>query len=442
MLFRLFAILCVLLAGAPLVVHAQTTSGEVLPSVSPVLDQPAPLDQRWSAGEVLGSRRGYFHPFLSVGGYFTDNLFNEPSNRRSDWVTVVSPGLWIAVPAARQPLLEINTLNASPGGLELSRFMTAGERRFQGYGLYRADVRRNARFSEEDTDRHRGEGMLRVNFRGGLSLEVLNIYEVNYDSFGTGISLREQDRYTSNLFQFSTVYRVSPKLEGQVDYNFFTLDYDDRVEYRERDDHSIAASLFYRFLPKTSAVLRYEFTDIAYQQPILVDSREHRFLGGFQWEPTARSRSRLLFGYGKKNFAREFTSRDDFISEVQFDLRFTPRSTGYLRAIRRSNQTDIEGTRDVLSHRIQLGYAQQLATRLSGSADLAFVRDSYRGELTFAGLIGERRDNYYSASLTLGYAFREWLNLSCGYSFVERDSNFNVFDYRNNTVFLTLTAAM
>jgi polysaccharide biosynthesis protein VpsM len=416
---------------------------ESSPAPSPYLYQPEPLEQRVTATEVFGIRTGYLHPFLSVGEFFTDNLFNTPDDRRSEFVTVISPGIWVAVPGSRQPLIDIDTQNTAPGGLEVTRFRTEGDRRFQGYGLYRADIRKHRNFPEEETTNHRAEGLLQANLRGGLTLELLNIFEKNYESYGTGLTQEELNTFESNLMRFSAAYLVSPKLLLEADYGLFTIDFDSpRNRFRERDDNTASAALFYRFLPKTSAVLLYRFADIDYALSDLPSSREHQFLGGFQWNPNERSRARLLMGQGEKKFRDDPDSRSDFIGEAQFNLTFRPRTTFNLRAVRRTHETDIQGTRDVLSHRVRFEVVQRLRERVSAGVELSYVRDQYRDGLFFGGQVQDRKDDYYGAGLNVGFAFRRWLNLSLGYSYVDRQSNDDAFDYRSNNVYLNLTAAI
>jgi polysaccharide biosynthesis protein VpsM len=416
---------------------------ESSPAPSPYLYQPEPLERRATAAEVFGIRTGYLHPFLSVGEFFTDNLFNTPDDRRSEFVTVISPGIWVAVPGSRQPLIDIDTRNTAPGGLEVTRFRTEGERRFQGYGLYRADIRKHRNFSEEETTNHRVEGLLQANLRGGLSLELLNIFRKNYEAYGTGLTQEELNTFESNLMRFSANYQMSPRLRLQANYGFFAIDYDAlRNRFRERDDHTASALLFYRMLPKTSAVLMYRFADIDYDLSDLPDSREHQYLGGFQWVPNDRSRARLLLGKGEKRFSDDRGSSDDLIGEAQFNLTFRPRTIFNLRAVRRTNETTIPGMRDMMSHRTRIEVVQRLRERVSAGIELSYARDRYRDGSLPAGEFSGRKDDYYGAGVNVGYSFRRWLNLSLGYSYVERQSNFGRFEYYSNNVFVNLTGAI
>jgi polysaccharide biosynthesis protein VpsM len=431
-----------LIGGLLLLPHvgypSDTESTDTLDSSPPpVRYQPDPLGQRSEIGEITGVRQGYVHPFASIGEYFTDNLFNREDDRRSEFITVISPGIWLAFPASREQRLGITTMNRVPGGLAVSRFRTEGDRRLQAYALYRADIREHRRFSEENSTNHRAEGNVRFNLRGGLSVDFLNIYQVDHDAYGTGIS-RELDRFTSNLFSTEIRYRFSPKLAFGGEYAQYQLDYrEERNQFREREDQAFSAFLLYRFLPKTSLVLEYRLVDIDYDVDFMSDSREQHYLGGMEWIFSEKTRGGFRLGYGIKDFdAPGLSDQRDFIGEAQLNIRMSPIRGISLRATRRANESDIPGAGSILSRRFLVGYAQRLGARISGSAEVSYRRDDYRE------VAAGRQDDYYGAGITIGYAFRTWLNFGLGYSYVERSSSIDRRDYRNNTAFITVTAAI
>ena len=406
---------------------------------------PSYLSQQAGMGELFGGRTGYLHPFLSLGEYYTDNLFNESDNKEDDWITVISPGLWASFPASNRQPLQVTTYNSAPGGLEVTRFPMEVRRRFQGYGLYRADITEHAHFSEEDNVFQRAEGLLNVNFRGGLSLELLDIFQIDHDPYGTGApeNPRQLDKFTSNLVQFMANYRITPKTRVRADVSHYSLEFDntERNGFRERDDLVASLFLFHRVLPKTSALLQYDYINIDYRENILSDSTEHRFLTGILWDITSKSRGTIKVGYGLRQ-VDQGDNRNDLIGEARLDHRFTPKTSAYLQFTRRVEETDIADTSAVLSHRLLLGYRQRVAPRWTAAADLNYTREAYQGEFTSNGETGERTDDNYGARVGLGYLFRSWLNFGLGYIYLDRNSNFDNFSYTNNTVYLTVTAAL
>jgi len=411
----------------------------------------SPLGQRATARELFGSERGYIHPFVSVGGYYTDNLYNVDEDEvaspreESEWVGTITPGIWLAFPASRQQLLQMSTQNISPGGLEISRFKTDAERRSQAYALYSAEFNFHKNFPGEDVVNHRAEGMLLHNFRGGLTVELADVFEINHDEYATNVG-SQRDEFKSNIVSLLGNYQISSKLRVRADFSLFSLNYDNaaRNGFRDRDDTAVSGYVFFKVRPKTSLFLEYEFVDVVYDQDFSPDSVEHHYFGGVQWDVSAKSRGRFKAGYGQKDFDDPtIKDSDDFLLEFQFDHRFSPKTSGYIQAYRKTNETDVGEYKEIFTDSLQLGYAQKIRTKLNGAVNLYYVRDSYRGRGQTNGIqIDDRKDDYYSAGFSLGYDLQEWLALSLGYTFTLRDSNFNIFDYKDNTTFLSLTTAL
>jgi len=198
----------------------EAATGEAEPSAPVPVYVPSPLVVTDWTGEVVEVRTGYVHPFISVTEYYTDNLFETDTDKEEEFFTVISPGIWVALPASKQPFLRLSTLNTAPGGLDASRLSTVTSRGFHAYALYRADIREHSSFPEENKVDQRGEGLLRYKFRGGLSLQLDDIYELNQDPYSSGISQdRQLDEYMSNLAHLQIEYPVGPKLTIRGDYS-------------------------------------------------------------------------------------------------------------------------------------------------------------------------------------------------------------------------------
>lgn len=444
----LWGVLFIFLLGQPawsaeVTAVTETETEPAAPSIlPPTIYSEGPFEQSTTGvrlGDILGGKTGYIHPFVSVGGFYTDNLFNREYDREGDFVTLVTTGIWAVLPASRYQLIRMNTLNTAPGGLELSRFRSKSESRMQAYAKYQANILLHDKYDSEDQVNQRAEGYFRYNFRGGLSVGVLDIYELDHDAYGTGTS-RELAKFKSNLASTTVSYEITPKTSIEGEYGFYTLSYDEeRNAYRERDDHSFAGRFFYRFWPKTSALLEYDYININYDEDVVSDSEEHQVYAGVEWIATVKSRLLAKVGYGLKDFdAQGSNEAENFLAELQFRHRFTPKSYVELKASRKTNETEIADTAYILSQKIQLRYYQRILPKLMTTANVYYKRNSYRGE----GSFGDRRDNYYGAGVDLKYSFTNWLALSGGYQFIKRDSNYIAYDYDRNNVYLSLIFAL
>jgi polysaccharide biosynthesis protein VpsM len=377
-----------------------------------------------------GGRQGYLHPFLEIGVRYTDNLFLEPNARRQDTITVISPGLWLALPASREEYQPLATLTRAPGGLEVQRILLAPERRLQGFAFWRSRIEEHRDFTEENSDSHSLQGLLQYQAPAGLYLQATGAFDRQFDDYATGIFRGEQrDRFDSTLAAATIGYRPGERLRLALDYSKYLLSYrEERSTFRDREDRVWSGTIAYRLLTRTETFVQYRHVDVDYDLSEQSDSSENHYFVGLQWQGTVKSRGRLQVGYGDKRFAEaETPRRQEFIAEARVDHRFTERTSVYLQGWRKTNETDIRDAEDLRSHRLLMGYEQRLSSRLKASARISYGRDQYRG-----GTVGRRDDDYYGGGAELAFAPRRWLRFTVGYDYAERQAGDGDFDYRRN----------
>ena len=394
------------------------------------------------SGDLFG-RGGYVHPFLSVSEYFTDNALYTNENKISDFITILSPGIWFTAPHVYEKLLNIDTSNIAPGGFSLSRYKPETFKRYQTYLFYNADIEQFARDSSQNAVSHKAEGFFQYNLRGGLTLEVLDQFIMSHDNRATVLT-NELDKFRDNLTSFTGMYDVSDRLQFRVDYSHFIVDYlADRNDFRNRNDNALSGYVFYRFRPKASLFAEYELIDIQYNKDILSNSREHHFFGGIQWDITAKSKGSIKAGYGKKEFTRSgIGDSDDFILEAQIDHKLTPKTSLLLKASRRTNETNISTTNFIISDSVGVEYLHRLTAKIMAEVNLEYTHDKYNGDVTLNGETGRLSDHYFSGAFALQYKLREWLETDAGYIYARRSSDFSDFDYITNIIFIRITGSL
>jgi len=388
--------------------------------------------------DIFGRKGGYIHPFLSITGYYTDNVFNQPVDEKSDFVTVLTPGIWLAVPGINQKLLSVSSSNTAPGGYRLSRSSENFFRRYQIYLLYNTEIELFSKYHSQNFTGHRIEGLFQYNLRGGLTFEFVDQYLISHDIIGTGIVTSDElDKFYTNLANPRLIYNTGKRWWFMVDYSNFLVKYNDsRNDFRHRDDNAISAYVFFRLQPKTSAFFQYQYIDVNYRNDTLSNSDEHNYYGGLAWDITAKSKGAIKAGYGIKDFEDDtIENAKNFRLELQINHRFTPKTNVMLNAWRRTDETNISTTDYILAHGIEFGYNQQFTGRLMGNVRLSYIHDHYKGDLTYDGLTQERKDSYYIGTVGLFYRFREWVGAGIGYTWTKRDSNFPEFEYTNNMFF-------
>ena len=392
-----------------------------------------------TASKAFGAEGGYIHPYVGFQTFYTDNVYNSRDDKESDFMLLVTPGVWLTVPRINQKLLKIDSANISPGGFLLSRANPSLFRRYQTYLHYGADIELFSKNSSQNTVSHKIEGLLQYNLRGGLALEVMDKFSVSHDARGTGVSDR-LDKFTTNLGGIVLFYDTRSKMQFRVDYTNFIVNYHaSRNKFRDRLDNAISGYSFYKISPKTALFVQYEFIDIGYEDDALSNSKEHHFWGGIDWNITAKSTGRVKAGYGIKDFSRSTVDdARDFIVESQIDYKFTPKTSIILKAFRKTQETNIDTTDYMIATGGGIDYLQRITGRLFLSARLAYWNELYKEELTFLGETKEREDDIWEAGIALRYDIKEWLKFDLGYLYTNRDSNFSEFDYVTNALFFGL----
>jgi hypothetical protein len=444
---RFVALLGLLLLMCPFVVVAAEEVAMTEPGV--VSPEPpggyavGPRGEFQSSGDVFGSGTGYVHPYLSVGEVYTDNFYNTKDNKEEEWTTVVTPGIWGAFPALPRRPEQITTLNTAPGGMPLTRFRQNTGRRFQSYGAYSADFQHNKNFSDDEETTQRGEGMIDVNLRGGLGFNLAGIYSNTYDPFSTGANQSTQsDNYTSWTLDSLTTYDIGPKTDVRFDLGYYSLEYDkDRNHYRDRDDIKAGAALAYKISPKTRIFGQFEYIDINYDQSTQPDSEEYHYFAGMTWDLTGKSTGMVKAGYSDKKYKDDFDNNGEFVGELQLKYQFSPKTALNLTGTRQFNESDLVGTGDRITDFIGLTMTQQMTAKTSLKLNASYLNDDYQQKVTVGANTDYRNDDYYQLGIGAGWSAMTWLNLSVGYNYNDRNSNFDRYDYSSNSVYANATAA-
>jgi hypothetical protein len=393
--------------------------------------------------DIFERKGGYIHPFLTISGYYTDNVFNVRDGKENDFITIISPGIWLALPRTRENLLSINSSSISPGGFYIGGFSPASFRRHQAYLYYRADFELYDKFNDENAINHKAEGFYQVNARGGLSIKVADQYIYSHDTRASGFST-ELDKYWTNLFNVTLTYkRPGRKFSLRGDYTNFIVNYDnDRNIFRDRTDNAFALYIFYHFKPKTAAFIEYDLVYVNYDEDLLSDSTEQHLFAGLQWDITAKSKAVLKAGYGIKEFEKDIEESREFMLEAIFNHRFTSKSSMKFFALRKINETNISLTDYILSNTLGAEYSHLLTSKIRGRLSISYTNDTYREAITLGGVTDEREDEYIAATAALEYDIRKWLKTEAGYTYRDRDSNFQDFDYSGYVVFFSISASL
>ena len=403
----------------------------------------------WSAGsdgqdqigwDVFGKKGGWFHAYLTLEEKYSDNIFYTDIDEESDFITLVTPGIWFSIPGRKERTRKIYTSKDTPGGIAISRYDQPSFRRLNAYFSYKPEFEIYADNSNHNTTSHQIEGVLQYNLKGGLSIELLDQLIDTYDVYSSSLADREeQDKYRTNLANIALGYRISDKLKVNLGYSNFLVDYDEKQnEGLNRTDHTGTGYVYFQVRPKTAVFTGYEFTKIDYEEDGRSDNTENRFYGGFQWDITKKSRGRIKAGYGDTDFDDpDIENAKDYIYEIQLDHRLTRKTSLSLLAYRKKEEADFSAYDYILTHKATTSYMQRVTNKISIGMRLSYAYESFEGEVN---LIGEKRvDDLYYLNPYIRYHFKDWFSMDLEYKYEKRDSNVTLYEFETNSLLIGLS---
>jgi hypothetical protein len=431
--------------GVFVVVHGEQPAP--VPNQPPRPAEERPIGISRLQENIFARAARYFHAAIGVQGVYTDNAFNTNTDKKSDFSMVYSPEFWVSVPRLNERPEGNGTISPqSPGGLIVGRSGTNLTKRYHAFLHYLADIPQHSKNSPSgNTVVQTVEGGLGYALASGISVDVRDSFVRSYETVDTSALAGPGavDRYKGNLLYLLASYDTGNRLRLRFDYSNFVLRYEDERNLpRNRTDNSYSGYVYYKLKAKTSLFVEYSLVNVGYEDDPTLDSTEHDFYGGLEWEITAKSKGTVKAGYGIRDFSGSAPRSSDLVFEAKIDHRFTPKTSLSLTAFRHTDETTIPSTLYVLTQGVTANYQQLLTARITGSVILSYTNEKYGGDLTIGETTARRNDDTYRASLGFQYEFRRWLKAGLIYSFTTNDSNFTEFNYSSNTINFRLTGSL
>lgn len=417
---------------------------------SPNLLPTAPTEDN-SDDSLFGTPGGgYFHPFLSLKGEYTDNLFNVKDDTKSNFLTTLTPGIWLAAPQLKEVPIAIISHNTSAGGLQMDLPEYKGFDRYNAYLLGSTDLK----FYSEDSDLNdnaiRLEGLFKYNLRSGLSFRAVDRFSRDQDRFdaGNAYAIDKLREYNSNLALGDVKWDFSEKFQAKVGYSNFWVDYkDDIVEFLNRSDNTFFAYGYYKYSVKTALFLQYQYIDVSYDTASLRDNSQDFIFAGINWKSSEKTTLTFKAGYQDRSFKNDIidatgqslTDSSNSGLALEMDLQYQIREKSKLTFTvnRKIDESDsyTAFSKEVLG--ATLRYQQKFTDKIEGFCDLSYERDDYNQ------VIGsDRKDDRYVFRPSLRYTFRDWLMLELAYQYDTRSSSETLYDYDTNTISLSFNTAL
>jgi len=352
------------------------------------------------------------HPYVSVKETYNDNIFAVAKDTTSDWITTITPGIKLALPYRRH-------------------LFTAE---------YNAVIDRYSSNSSENTTDHNAKVLADFKIGSLFGLTLSDTYTKGHEPRASSTS-GQIEKFEKNAAAVTATYQLADRSKIQMDYtrtkwNFMLSD------FRSRNEDLVAAYFYYRFLPKTSVFVEYDWKNVVYDQKVNgLDNRVHSGFLGLTWEMTASTRGTVKGGYLQKRFdAADKENLGTWGASADIIHAFSDYSSLKIIALREVNESSAQGTYYFITTGAYAEYTHKLTYKLSAVAKASYGVDDYSNAIGSA--TEARYDKTFLGGVGLKYQMQDWLEFVLGYDYRNRNSNLPVNDLRQNTYSLSANFAL
>lgn len=396
------------------------------------IHQDAFAQQTMTGGKITVGRLRVV-PGLTLQEVYDDNIFlangrNDVTERKvDDWITHVMPNALVNYT------------------LEGRGSITAG---YLGDYAYYKD--------NDSNDWKNHQGILSADYEGpgGLVLGLDNTYIDASDPFGSEnqFNLGQKTKRWNDLLGTRFGYRFSDRFKVLGYYNYYKQDYDLLQDFsQDYDSNEVGAGFQVKFLPRTWGFFRYYYGERDYYTHPEgfgvtdindADYNWHRVNVGLTWDPGAKLKGEVNFGYQWRQYENTFDpqgasyeNKDTWIAGTRVTYTATATTTlslTILRALRETGSNSNEFFEDTGG---SIGIIQALHYRLNLFANVGYSKNEYNLPVDNA-----RSQDNYLGNVGIEYRLLEWLAATASYTYNRKDSNFPDDEYTVNQFLVGLRA--
>lgn len=366
------------------------------------------------------------HPFLGVAEVFTDNVFRRNTDRKSDSLTTIAPGLQAFMPF---------------GGGKHSVLLD-----------YRAAQFLYNKFTQNNALAQDAVGHLSLNYPGGLAIDVEGGRIEGFDPRGSEVDTQQTDITKWNINHGTSQVHFTGQTFGiRLRSSFQELNYTNNGQSAPRDRTRVDAnlSLFVSVTPTTRGILGVRVINYDYDTNKQQNSFGYGVFTGFSLAPTRRLSGEVNVGYQILNFDHAPIDKDsvrgqDLIAKrlslgatqqtslyMQGRLLWNPttRLNIYMVPFSSIQQSAVQGTSTFRQTGAFANARQMFTDRLGLQANIYYSNDNFNTN---------RTDNRFRLRIGPEYRTVKWLGFRLDYIFETRSSNVANFDYNSNSIMLSI----
>lgn len=367
------------------------------------------------------------HSGLELKESYDDNIYNVPRGEKEDFITTIAPGL----------------------------LLDAGEKHKLMLG-YSVDINRYSNHTSENSVNQIGRGEMELNLSSGFRFGLSDTYTRSVDQRAEERQTRA--RHRTNNFEASIGFgSKSDRFTSEI---FYAQDY---LKYKQEENKSLnrrddeyGVDFYYRFLPKTSALVEYVYGIVDYiDSPDAqkdADSKNHTVNVGLKWDATALLNGHLKTGWKKKNYVNnedaqgnKYTDEDLWAVDGDITYKMTENSKLNLVLTRAIKETTYAGNRadgySKASNYTETGGELNIEAKMMDSMPIMLGGGYWQQKYNMmqSGM-KSRKDKLSEINAGIGVEFGKYTSMLLKYTYSDADSNDDNKDELHNKVMLSLRA--
>jgi len=355
-------------------------------------------------------------PTLSLKTVSDDNIYSLPSNEVSSFSQILNPNLAFIAQDRLNVYKAVYNLNAASFANDSN----------DSYADQTFDLSAHV------------ESSSRLRLDGGLAYKMLHDDRGTGATSGVGLAAilasGEVDKYDVTTIRGGVEYGAKTArglMLFNVDMNQKRYSRDLVAVGRDNDTLNTLLGLRARIMPKTTALVDYEYSDTNYKTNATPDTQDNRILMGLTWENTAQTTGKLRLGQGK----RKVDGGDD-INKFTWDLGavWKPVALDTIAINGGARASDASGNYvSVENTNYSVSWTHDWLDRFNTTVSLGSSKDDYTVKSGLVGVV-PRNDDTKTYGVAANYQMRRWLVLSAAVNVNDRGSNDPLYDSKRNVM--------
>jgi hypothetical protein len=369
------------------------------------------------------------HPMMGVAQMYTDNVFRTQANRRSDFFTTLAPGIQAQLPFGGSHAFLVD---------------------------YRTNLQTYANTPSNDVQDQTASGRFKLDFPGGLKLDLAGEHKLGHDPRGTALDTRavEINKWQANSFIGQAEYAGA---QSSIRMNVRST----RMTYLANTGQgpiqnrliNYAGLTFSRDASaKTSLLANVGVTQQIYDENQNLDSAIYQISGGAKWNVSELTSGQILIGLQHLQFTNaqvnqpppvlsKFTRTENAYTNffVMGNMVWTPTPllTVTLQPYRTVQQTAVATSLFFVATGANLGASHMLTDSTTLTLNVGIEQDVFTSASGNTSSSNNRTDLLKNVSVGAKYQAVKWLGLGIQYIYEDRGSTQTTFQYQANTFMIS-----